>query len=335
LLNQDGSVQIDANGQPIDAYSQDDIEAFARCFTGWTYPPLPGATSKWPNPSYFLGQMVSNTTYHDTTDKILLNGVTVAAGGTPQADLAAALDDIFNHPNAGPFIGKQLIQQLVTSNPSPQYVQRVAAVFADDGSGVRGNLRAVVQQILLDPEARRLRRSEIRRYGKLREPALVLAQFLRGVGGYSDGEYLEQSATKLEENVFQPLSVFSYYSPTYPLQGTHLVAPPFALYDASSALARANIFNTLLGATNGIAPDASVTGATGTKLDLSSWEAAAADPATLVGDIDAVFFHGAMPDDMQSLIVSSVSAVPASDVYNRARVALYLALASAQFQTEE
>ena len=128
----------------IPTYTQDTITAFARVFTGWTYPTKPGATARFGNPEYYGGPMIAFDSHHDTDPKILLNGVTMAAGGSTQADMTAALQNIFNHPNVGPFISKQLIERLVTSNPSPDYVGRVAAVFADNGSGVRGDLKAVV-----------------------------------------------------------------------------------------------------------------------------------------------------------------------------------------------
>ncbi len=155
LLNQDGTPQVDGSGNPIPTYTQDTITAFARVFTGWTYPTKPGATARFGNPEYYGGPMIAIDSHHDTDAKTLLNGATIAAGGSAQSDLTAALQNIFNHPNVGPFICSQLIQHLVTSNPSPEYVSRVAAVFNDNGSGVRGDLKAVVQAILLDTEARR------------------------------------------------------------------------------------------------------------------------------------------------------------------------------------
>ena len=333
-LNADGTPQLDANQQPIPTYTQTTVENFANVFTGWTYPPMPGASAKWTDPSYFLGQMVPIETHHDVTAKVLLSGIQVPAGGTAEADLKIALDNIFNHPNVGPFIGKQLIQHLVTSNPSPAYVQRVAAVFANNGQGVRGDMQAVIQQILLDPEARGDANTDAA-YGKLREPALFIAGMLRSLGGSSDGVYPLRQSANLEQSVFDAASVFSFYPPNYPLTGTALVGPPFALYDATSSLNRANLVNTLLSAVNGIPPDTSVAGATGTQLDLVSWQTAAADAATLVNAVNQQLFHGAMSSDMQNLLTQSVNAIPSSDPLNRARVALYLAFSSGQFQVEQ
>ena len=150
--------------------------------------------------------MVPFEANHDTTSKTLLNGLVVPAGGTAESDLKAALDDIFNHPNVAPFIGKQLIQHLVTSNPSPAYVSRISAVFSDDGAGVRGDMWAVVKAILLDPEARAgddgpaLTPPDTS--GHLREPVFAVASILRGLGAMvNDTNNLTGQATNLGQTV--------------------------------------------------------------------------------------------------------------------------------------
>ena len=134
-LNLDGTLKLDANGNPIPTYDQTTIQNFAKVYTGWTYPTRPGAPLRKHNPPYYIGPMVPFESNHDVTSKTLLNGFVLPAGQTAEQDLEAALDNIFNHPNVGPFIGKQLIQHLVGSNPSPAYVARVASVFNDNGSG--------------------------------------------------------------------------------------------------------------------------------------------------------------------------------------------------------
>jgi len=202
MLNTDGTPQL-LGGQPIPSYDQQLVTAFAHVFTGWKWSDCTSANFTGCGPDYtngtnFQTPMVAFTAYHDNgTDPVndivskqlfaypgAVNGGLLAAGGTPQSDLQFALDNIFRHPNIGPFIGKQLIQRLVTSNPTPQYVQRVANVFNNDGSAgqVRGNLRAVVQAILLDPEARTGQWARPDTYGKLREPLLRLTHFWRAMG---------------------------------------------------------------------------------------------------------------------------------------------------------
>ena len=167
-LNEDGSLQLDGSGNPIPTYSQNDVQSFARVFTGWTYPTAPGATLVKHNPAYWLGAMQPFESNHDTGSKTLLpvNGTptVLPAGQSSTVDLNAALDNIFAQPSLSPFVCKQLIQHLVTSNPSPAYIKRVATVFdsgtftgsgATFGSGQRGDMQAVIAAILLDPEARR------------------------------------------------------------------------------------------------------------------------------------------------------------------------------------
>ena len=185
-LNADGTTVLDGTGAPVPTYTQTQVQGFAAAFTGWTYPATPGTTSKFGNPQYFLGPMVAFDAQHDMTAKSLLSGVTTATGQTSAADLKTALDNIFNHPNVGPFIGKQLIQFLVTSNPSPAYVSRVSAVFNNDGTGTRGNLGAVVKAILLDPEARGTPATPAN-FGKLREPVEYEVAMLRQFNATSDG----------------------------------------------------------------------------------------------------------------------------------------------------
>ncbi|MDR3418530.1 MAG: DUF1800 domain-containing protein [Nevskia sp.] len=331
-LNADGTPKLDGSGNPIPTYTQPTIEGFSSVFTGWVYPPRQGAPV-FPAPVNYDGQMVPVAAQHDENSKLLLNGTTLPAGQDPATDLNQALDNIFNHPNVGPFIGKQLIQQLVTSNPSPAYVSRVSAVFADNGQGVRGDLKAVVQAILLDPEARGDANTDPN-FGKLREPILLITAFLRGIGGatQSDGEYLRNVSAALSQNVFDAGSVFNFYPPNYPLHGTSLVGPPFGIYDPATALTRADFIVKLL--TSKIAPDATVTNATGTSLDLTAWQTAAADTGTLVTQINQLFFHGAMSGALQASLTQTVNAIPAADTADRAGAALYLALASPEFQVE-
>lgn len=202
LLNPDGTPQL-LMGQPIASYDQSVVTAFAHVFTGWNWFDCDAGNFANCGPNYNTGTnfqtpMAAFAAYHDNgTDPLndlpvkqlfaypgAVNGGLLVAGGTPQSDLQFALNNIFNHPNAGPFIGKQLIKRLVTSNPTPQYVQRITNVFNDDGSPahVRGNLRAVVQAILLDPEARTGQWARPDTFGKLREPLLRLTHFWRAMG---------------------------------------------------------------------------------------------------------------------------------------------------------
>jgi uncharacterized protein (DUF1800 family) len=331
-LNPDGTQQLDNTGAPIPTYTQDTIEGFAAVFTGWTYPALAGATSQWTNPINFNGTMVSFANHHDDTDpKPLLNGYTVPPNQTPEQDLADALDNIFNHPNVGPFIGKQLIQHLVTSNPSPGYVSRVSAVFANDGNGVRGNLAAVVRVILTDTEARG-DQPPTNEFGRLREPALFITSTLRRLGGQSDGVYLRNASSTMGQPIFSPETVFNFYPPSFQIPGTQTFAPEFGIDDAATALARANFLNTVI-MQSGAAPDPTVTGSTGTSMNLAPF-ASTTDPVALIAQLNQTLMHGSLAPDASNVILGAVKAVTSTDPTAPARVASYLILSSGQYQVE-
>lgn len=329
-LNQDGSVQTDSTGRPLPSYDEDVIKGFARVFTGWTYPPQPGAISRRYNPAYYTGRMVVDPTNHDTGSKSLLNGTVVAGGQTPDQDLADAIHLIFTHPNVGPFIGKQLIQKLVTSNPSPAYVSRVAAAFADNGQGVRGDMKAVIRAILLDPEARGgMKQDPV--YGHLKEPVLFISHLMRALGGSSDGVFLRTRAAGMQQNVMMAPSVFNFYPPDYMLQ-SGLLAPEFGIHDANAAFACANfVYQLVYG--NGAAADPTVAGSTGTRLDLTPFTALASNPATLVDRLDVLLTHGTLSPSARTAIINAVAALSSSS--DRAKLAIYLLGTSSQFQVEQ
>jgi uncharacterized protein (DUF1800 family) len=330
-LNADGTQLKDATGQPIPTYDQNVIEGFASVFTGWTYAPRPGAGSAWTNPINYEGSMVSFPAHHDAGSKLLLDGLVVAAGQTPEQDLKTALDTVFSHPNVGPFIGLRLIEHLVTSNPSPAFVARISAVFADDGSGVRGNLAAVVRAILSDPEARG-DAPALANGGHLREPALFIAAVLRGLGGQSDGVLLRAAAAAMGQPIFTPPTVFNFYPPGYQVVGTSSRGPEFFIHDAATALGRANFVNQLVYGGGAVA-DPTVTGSTGTTLDLGPL-AAAASAEALVGQLSQLLLHGSLSTAAGGGVMNAVNAITASDGLGRARAATYLVATSPQFQLE-
>jgi uncharacterized protein (DUF1800 family) len=332
-LNADGTQQLDASGAPIPTFDGTTIEGFASVFTGWTYPPLPGASSQWTNPINFDGTMVAFPEHHQTGTKALLNGYTVPAGQTPEQDLANALDNIFNHPNVGPFIGRQLIQHLVTSNPSPAYVARIAAVFANNGQGVRGDLGAVVRAILTDTEARGAAPAT-NLFGHLREPALFITSTLRSLGGQSDGVLLRSASSAMGQPMFSPETVFSFYPPSYQIPGTQTAAPEFGIDNSATALAHANFINTVI-TQGGAKPDPTVTGSTGTIIDLTPF-ASAANNTALITQLNQTLMHGSLPADAGNIILAATNSIAAgsADPLAPARAASYLILTSAQYQVE-
>lgn len=330
-LRADGSVINDGGGNPLPTYDQNVIEGFAYLFTGWTYPPMTGATSKWNNPGNYGAPMVSFAAHHETGTKLLLNGTTVPAGQTPDQDLKVALDTIFNHPNVGPFIGRQLIQHLVTSNPSPAYVARISAVFANNGHGVRGDLGAVVTAILTDTEARG-DQATTQSFGKLREPALLLTAPLRALGGQTDGVALEAIANVMGQPIYAPPTVFNFFPPSYQIPGSANLGPEFFIDDAATSLTYTNHINQLI-LHSGYSPVSNVANSTGTTLSLASY-AAITDPGAMIDQLNTVLMHGSLSAPARTAILAAVNAVPSTNPLGRAQTAAYLLLSSGQYRVE-
>jgi uncharacterized protein (DUF1800 family) len=331
-LKADGTPLTDSSGKTIATYSQDEIEGFAHVFTGWTYPTAAGAAPRAGfNPRYYDGTMEERSQYHAYTAKELLNDATAPANLTMSADLANAINNIFAHPNVGPFIAKQLIQKLVTSNPSTQYVRRIAKVFDDNGAGVRGDLKAVVRAILLDPEARGQAKNDAA-YGRLREPAQYVVAVARALNAATDGVYLRAQSAAMGQPVFQAPSVFNFYPPDYIVPKTDVLGPEFALQNTSSTFARINFVNALVFGT--INPDPTVYGATGTQVDWSAFTAVAGDADALVDKLDRLLLHGTLSSQAHDAIVTAVNAASTTDAVARAKTAFYLFATSSQYQVE-
>jgi uncharacterized protein (DUF1800 family) len=330
-LNLDGTVRTDAAGAPIATYDQPVVSAFARVFTGWTFAPIDGALSQWTNPSNLVVPMVAIEEQHDVGTKVLLDHVTLPAGQTAQQDLEAALDVIFEHQNVGPFMAKRLIQHLVTSNPTPAYVARIASVFNDNGVGVRGDLEAVVRAILLDAEARGLRESAAD-FGRLKDPSLFMTNFVRGLGGQSDGVYLRSESILMGENIFTAPSVFNYYSPTNKIRGSELLGPEFQIYDSNRALLRAEfVYQLVYG--GGVAGAATVANSTGTSIDLASFESRS--PDDLLNELDARLTGARLSSAARDIVHNAIYGSATSTAMSRAKMAMYLVGVSPQFQVQQ
>ncbi len=329
MLNEDGSVQLDGSGNPIPTYTQATVSAFALVYTGWTYPTQAGATLQKHNPAYWVGPMEALDSNHDMTAKSPLlqypgvaNGGALPAGQTSAQDLQGALDNIFNHPNVPPFVSKQLIQHLVTSNPSPAYVQRVADVFKNNGSGVRGDMKAVITAILLDPEARQGDDPTVTtaNFGHLQEPILYLTALLRAFNATTDGANLAGQASNMGQNPLSPGSVFNFFAPSYVIPGTTSLGPEFQILTTATALNRANFVNTFvfgsLGAT--------------TTVDFSSY--ASQTPSAMLASLNTLLMHGTMPAAMQTDILSAMGPVGSTPTLTQVKTAIYLIATSSQYQ---
>lgn len=325
-LNLDGTPALDAAGSPVPAYDQTAIENLARVFTGWTFPPTPGRTPAAINPAYYSGQMVAWEANHDTSEKVLLDGYRIPAGQTARQDLDDALRHLFQHPNVGPFVARRLIGALVTSNPSPSYVARVASVFNSGPRGVRGDLKAVAKAILLDPEARY--GDDLANppsFGHLREPVLYITAMLRALGA-SVAEFnpLPGRASAMGQNLFYAPTVFNYFSLGYQVPGMNDVAgPEFEILTPAYALARANFADAVtflrLGAT--------------VTLDLVPYiNLASVHKWYLSEALNRVLFYGRMPEAVRDRILIALDSI--ADPGLQAQTAAYLAASSLLYQVQ-
>jgi uncharacterized protein (DUF1800 family) len=328
-LNPDGTPQLDGTGNPIPTYTQDDVMALGRSFTGWTYPTTPGQALQKHNQEYYGGPMLPFESNHDGGAKTFL-GQPVAAGQSAEQELTSVLTIIFNHPNMPPFVAQQLIEKLVTSNPSPAYVARVASAFASGkfqsyGSGKRGDMQATVAAILLDAEARRGDSATTADPGdgKLREPVVMMVSIARAFHATTDGGGFTNFGGGMSESLFNSGSVFNFFPPANLIAGTTLNGPEFAIFNTNTSLARVNFINTIV--------YGQVSSAT--KLDFTP-VMTAGTPDQMADWLNNLFLHGTMSSAMKQSIVTALSSVTSTDTKNQARAAIYLVASSSQYQVQ-
>ncbi len=324
-LNIDGTV-VTAGGRGIPVYTQQDIENYARVFTGWNF----AGADRWnlspiSSDADKVSPMEPWEEYHDSNAKQLLNGVTVPAGGSARDDLEIALDSIANHPNVGPFIASHLIRQLVTSNPSRGYVARVAQVFNNNGAGERGDLGAVVKAILLDSEARSGHLSNPQ-FGKLREPVLRLSHLWRAFditpgsesenGNYNTASpYLRNLEQVASQAVLRAPSVFNFYSPSHqpigPVRDAGLVAPVAEIMTDDAVIEFTRMINRQIQYHNDFGND-----------NARRWsylvfdderEAAAESTGSLLDRLDLLLLSGSMSAELRDVLASHIESLPSAD----------------------
>ncbi len=323
-LAPDGSVIVDNNGDPVPAYDNDDIREFAKIFTGFSFDGDNAFFGNRVAPRFDLPMRMFDAA-HEPGEKLLLNGQVVPAGQTGLQDFEQAIDNLFNHPNVGPFIGRQLIQRLITSNPSADYVRRVAATFDDNGVGVRGDMQAVLRAVLLDAEARAAPDNNAT-FGKLREPVVRYAAILRQFGATSDDGFIATLGYFLQSTTRQhPLSspsVFNFYLPTHSPAGEladqGLVAPEFEITDANTIIGFPNFVDAILFAD--YVTDAPPGFAT-VRLSLDDWLAIADDVPVLVDRLDTLMTHGTLLPESRRILIESLGEL--DDLNLRMRAALY------------
>jgi uncharacterized protein (DUF1800 family) len=324
-LGADGSVQM-SGGRPIETYGQDDIAGLARVFTGWTLDSTDNST-----PDRMRRPMIVNPAQHETGAKTFL-GATIPAGTDGPNSLRLALDAIFAHPNVAPFISKQLIQRLVTSNPPPGYVSRVAAVFENNGQGVRGDLRAVVRAILLDVEARSDVIATASSFGKLRAPINRLTAWARAFGATSPSNAwaignTSSNANRLGQSPGRAPSVFNFYRPGYtppgsPIASAGLVAPEFQITNEPTVVAYVNYMATLV-----------ATGAGDFRADYAGLQSVAGTGAALIDEVDLLLGAGLSAATKTSIAaaVDAIATGTTDATARRIQTAVLLTLAAPEY----
>jgi len=331
-LNIDGTEKLDNQGQPIPTYSQEIIEGFAHVYTGWTFAGAPSFRQARPTQFNQIIPMQLYPGFHDTEAKTLLNGVVLPAGQTGEQDLAGALDNIFNHPNVGPFISIRLIQRLVTSNPSPGYVRRVAEVFNNNGSGVRGDLGAVVKGILLDDEAHPSMAMEID--GKVKEPLLRLTQLWKAYNATSNSGRFPLNAAYIlfGQGPLQSPSVFNFFSPFYTPPGeirdSSLVAPELEIAtEYQNTLFTNYMFFQVFGLnhTNGDLEDDDV------YINFQEEMNVAGDINALIDMVANKLLGGQISDTLRQEITGMVERIPETDTVIRAAETIYFVVTSPEY----
>ncbi len=313
-LNLDGTPVLDEFGDPIPTYGQEEVEGFAQVFTGWTHA---GVDQFWQKPDsgidFGITPMQFWPEYFDTEDKLILDGQVIGQGVDGETALELALDAIANHPNVGPFLAKQLIQRLVTSNPAPAYVARVAGVFNNDGAGERGNLGAVVRAILLDEEARRLLEEQPASFGKLREPLLRQTAVWRMFEASAQNNLFEEHNLTIAyaQGPLEAPSVFNFYqsdfAPSGALLDAGMVAPEFQIVTHDMATEATNrLYDRTVSGHEGITWG----GSDKVLLELSEEAELAGDVDALLDRLEQLLMGGPMSAGMRAAIVPYLENIP-------------------------
>lgn len=358
-LNIDGTVRTDGNGDPIETYDNDDVTGIAKAFTGYDFDysgltrtpafdnpnfrviepeyarrPMTADPSKWPNPR--------NNGFHSELEKSFL-GVTIPAGTGPEETLRITMDTLFNHPNVGPFLGKQMIQRLVTSNPSPAYVSRVAQAFNDNGAGVRGDMRAMFKAILLDDEAIGPANLGNPEFGKLREPMLRYIQYARIFNATSQsGDWrvtnLSDSDDELGQSPLRPPSVFNFFRPGFVPTNSesadrNLLAPEFQIVNETSVAGYINFMERTI---RGNGP-----GRNDVDVDYTSAVNIAHDSQALLDRMDLLFTGNQLTQSTRDTIKSALDAESVTqsssqnDKLQRVHMAILLVMASNDYLVQQ
>ncbi len=322
MLNTDGSVKL-SGGQPIPAYNQTVVSQTALALTGWTYPTPPGGAmgvSNWE--SFTAPAMEPREQFHDKTAKTLIGGCAIPAGLGVVQETNMVVDCVFNHPNTAPFIVTRLIRDMVTSNPSGAYVQRVVNVWNNNGNGVKGDLKAVLTAILTDAEARQDQATP--QQGRLKNATYHIVSFIRAMNGSLTPTNLRAwNFTQMGEAPLGPPSVFGHYSLLYRIPNMPALAgPEFQIYTPTESMLRGNMIYDMLTSPN----------ASDMKIDLTPFQAVAGDPSALIEQVNAALLYGRMPQSMKDSLAVALAA--GYDNNQRMVTALYLTALSGYYTVQ-
>jgi len=344
-LNADGSRKTDTTGNWIPTYDQQDITELAKVFTGLGVGDV--MENPWvEDPAFGIGIYIGDLTqpmimwenWHQPGTKTLLNDYVIPSGQSGMQDIRDAVHQLFMHPNVGPFIGKQLIQRLVTSNPSPAYIERITAVFNNNGQGIRGDMASVIKAILLDPEARSCEALTQEHYGRLREPmtrymhftkAIPMEQYYGRYWNVSHNFYLATNQTPLASR-----TVFNFFLPDHQPVGAisqnQLVAPEFQIHNSRTSVEYINQVNDW--AVWGYVMDDWEEENPYVTYNLDELIPLARDPEVLINRLDVLFTHGSLSSSMRQIIKNAITPLINGDFRgDRVRLAMYLIMISPDY----
>ena len=344
-LNQDGSRKTDTLGNWIPTYNQTHIKELAKVFTGLGVGEV--MENEFVDEPFFgldiyladmTVPMIMYEDWHQQGTKTMLNGYVIPDGQDGMTDIEDAIDQLFMHPNVGPFIGKQLIQRLVTSNPSPAYIARISAVFADNGQGERGDLGAVIKAILMDPEARTCEASLDESFGKLREPFMRYTHFTKAIAlehfygrywnvGY--GFYIATGQVPLASR-----TVFNFFLPDYqplgPINENDLVGPEYQLHNSRTSIEYINQVNDW--AVWGYVMDDWEDNHPYVTYNIDELKTLARDPEVLINRLDVLFTYGMLSERTRQIIKEAITPLISGDYRDdRVRLAIYLMMISPDY----
>ena len=341
-LNQDGSIKTDENGVPIPTYDNDDITEFAKIFTGLGFSAVV-ENDDFQQPFFKTGIRYGDFTkplkmyqyWHEPGEKHLLNGYVIPAGQGGIEDIEQTLTFLFNHPNVAPFISKKLIQLLVKSNPSPEYISAVAAAFNDNGKGVRGDMKAVIKAILLNPEARNCDVINGSQNGKLLEPFVRYVHFTTAIGiispsgnYYNNGKYVYNN---LRQYPLESPTVFNFFLPDFqpngPIEEAGLVAPEFQINNTQTSILYLNTLNKMavtgINFKNNKHPEYNI------YTDYGWLMEDAQDTETLLNKLDLLFTYGNLSQESRNIIKTAIDEIDNPE--DRLHLAAYLIMISPDY----